>query len=108
MPTNATRPGLAPYSDEWMAEVATHVAEPLRPVVRAICEAYQLGDSDAPNTLARIIEEELAKSLGQNHDIGEGDHVFSDAVGLSTTGWFMIGDAVDGIEYMYGVERIRK
>ena len=60
-----TRPGLAIYSDEWMSEVATNVPEPLRPIVRAICETYQLGDSTDPNSLAQIIERELSAQCRQ-------------------------------------------
>ena len=60
-----TRPGLQIYSEAWMAETATKVAEPLRPVVRAICESYNLGDSDDPNLIAQIIERELSAQCSQ-------------------------------------------
>lgn len=61
---------MAIYSDEWMSEVATRVQEPLRPVVRAICEEYQLGGSEDPNLLSATIEREIAGQLsGWQHRI---------------------------------------
>ena len=62
---NATAPGLAIYSDEWMSVVGKDIARPLRPVVQRICREYNLGDSRDPALLARIIEEELTDQLGE-------------------------------------------
>lgn len=67
-----TRPGLPIFSPAWFDEHLTDCPEPLRPVVVRICEAFQLGNTSEPNTVARLIEEGLLEVFGKAYVLDEG------------------------------------
>lgn len=60
------RPGLVPYSNEWVAEHMSNVPEPLVGVVRELCRAFALPGEDA-RSVVRIIKTELGSQLKATH-----------------------------------------
>jgi len=105
-----TRPGLQIYSNEWMAEVATDVQEPMRPVVKAICEAYQLGDSGDPNLLAEIIAREITSEVsGWEHHV-DGAWVRPDGVeyDLVSSQWFYVANGLYYLPELVTERRVAK
>ena len=92
------RPGLEPYSDEWMNEHATDVPEQLWEVVRSIARAYWIEGRDV-NGLARIVQSALRLKLNRRHVLTNGRVAIPYEMRYNGSGWSYCGRIVsDGDE----------
>lgn len=84
-----TPPGMQIFSKEWFDTFLTDCPEPLRPVVERICTGFELGNTDHPNTVSRMVLEGLKEVFDYEYVVEKsGERYDIDELSLSNTGEF--------------------
>lgn len=63
-------PGIEIFSDQWFHLHASEVPHDLLPMVRGICQSYNLGNTDDPAIVARLILQGAQMAIGKERNFG--------------------------------------